>query len=327
MNNQTVDENNSPNQKQFNRIGIVVLVLLVVGAAVVLMLAAKQTDGIDANSLLKRKSNTDSRFDSNHWFLPNDEFLGFVEIPAGIFLMGSDPAIDKTAYANEQWSEEKFQGDLNLPQYYIGRFEVTVGQFSAFVADTQYKVDSRALKKADNFPVTYITWPDALAYCRWLENTLSHSDQAPEVIKKLLDDDWEITLPSEAQWEKAARGIDGRIYPWGNNRNASLTINTANIDSGVLKSVGTAACDECSYGLADMSGNVWEFTRSPYRPYPFSESIDSTLLSADALYVMRGGSYSDDVNNARAAVRGGVDPGVRQPNIGFRIALQQKITR
>jgi formylglycine-generating enzyme required for sulfatase activity len=70
-----------------------------------------------------------------------------------------------------------------------------------------------------------------------------------------------------------------------------------------------------------MSGNVWEWTRSPYQPYPFDTGNDRDGLDADALWVMRGGSFADAERNVRAATRGGGDPGVRRPFIGFRVAI------
>ena len=70
-----------------------------------------------------------------------------------------------------------------------------------------------------------------------------------------------------------------------------------------------------------MSGNVWEWTGSPYQPYPYDETDDRESLETDALWVMRGGSYADSDQNIRAAIRGGADPGARRPFIGFRIVL------
>jgi formylglycine-generating enzyme required for sulfatase activity len=87
--------------------------------------------------------------------------------------------------------------------------------------------------------------------------------------------------------------------------------------------VGGFVCAECPYGLADMSGNVWEWTRSPYQPYPYDPTDDRDDLESDALWVMRGGSFGDDPRQVRAAVRGGADPGARRPFIGFRVALSR----
>jgi formylglycine-generating enzyme required for sulfatase activity len=75
--------------------------------------------------------------------------------------------------------------------------------------------------------------------------------------------------------------------------------------------------------LLDMSGNVWELTRSPYQPYPYDPTDDRKNLDADALWVMRGGSFGDPERNVRAAIRGGADPGARRPFIGFRVVISR----
>ena len=85
--------------------------------------------------------------------------------------------------------------------------------------------------------------------------------------------------------------------------------------------MGTYGCPECPFDLHDMAGNVWEWTRSPYQPYPYDEADDGEGLEADALWVMRGGSFGDPAHFVRAANRGGADPGARRPFIGFRVAL------
>lgn len=259
-----------------------------------------------------------SRFDANAWRLPADELLGFVAIPAGTFVMGSDPALDRSAYENERWSGERKQGQVTLPQFYIARFEVTVAQFAAFVADTGRASDAQALRGAGDHPVTHVTWTDAIAYARWLEMQLRESSSTPDAIRALLKDGWHFTLPSEAQWEKAARGADARIFPWGNAADTSK----ANFGRAGKSPVGAFTCTECAFGLADMSGNVWELTRSPFQPYPWT-SDEPRDPKADALFVMRGGAFNDAANNVRAAIRGGIDPGARRAFIGFRLAMEQ----
>jgi len=253
------------------------------------------------------------------WFLPDDDMLGFVKIPAGSFAMGSDPAVDDMAFENERWSAERRQGRVELADYYIGRFEVTVAQFKAFAEATGYQTNAEALSSPLNHPVASVSWTDALAYSRWLERMLKDSNETPAELRQLLQQGWRITLPSEAEWEKAARGFGSRIYPWGNQPRRDQ----ANYGSLAPLPVGSFECSECAYGLADMSGNVWELTRSPYEPYPFDASDDRKNLGADALWVMRGGSYSDPANLVRSGVRGGVDPGARRPTIGFRVVLSR----
>lgn len=256
-------------------------------------------------------------FAALNFYLPNEDMLGFVEVPAGTFQMGSNPLLDPMAFENERWSEARRQGAVDLPAFYISRYEVTVAQFSAFVDATGYRVDPMSMQGAPNHPVSYVSWTDALAYARWLELQLKESAQTPVTIKALLQRGWRLTLPDEAQWEKAARGTDGRIYPWGNQPRKDR----ANYSGRATMAVGSFNCPECVYGLSDMSGNVWEWTRSPYQSLPFDPSDDRDNLSEDALWVMRGGAFSGAENNARSAVRGAADPGARRPFIGFRLAI------
>lgn len=256
-------------------------------------------------------------FRSDAWFLPDDDLLGFVEIPAGSFTMGSDSSVDPRAFDNERWSASNGQGTVDLPAFFIGRTEVTVAQFRAFVETTGFRAGPQALRGPGNHPVAFVSWPDALAYCRWLESELRQSPHTSPRLNGLVRDGWHVSLPSEAQWEKAARGTDGRIFPWGDEPRQDR----ANFESSSVAPVGSFPCPECTFGLSDMSGNVWELTRSPYRPYPYDPAIDDVDLEKDALWVMRGGSYNDSVRNIRASIRGGVDPGARRPFIGFRVVL------
>ena len=241
----------------------------------------------------------------------------FVEIPAGPFIMGAGVEQDPQAFDNERWSPASARGTLQLPTFYMSRHEVTVGQFAAFVRATTRPVDSRALAASLEHPVTFVSWPDALAYCRWLQTVLKASSSAPARLRELMAAGWRVTLPSEAEWEKAARGPDGRIYPWGNE----LRRDRANYEGSGTTPVGAFACAECPYGLLDMSGNVWEWTSSPYQPYPYDSSDDRANLDADALWVMRGGHYGDGARLVRATARGAADPGARRPFIGFRVAI------
>ncbi|MDT8429315.1 MAG: SUMF1/EgtB/PvdO family nonheme iron enzyme [Pseudomonadales bacterium] len=260
-------------------------------------------------------------FRQQAWMLPDEALLGFVEIPAGEFIMGSDPLIDPQAFENERWSAQRRQGRVVLDTYYIGRYEVTVAQYQAFIEASNYRDGELQLTGAPTQPVTGISWPDALAYARWLESSLRDSSLTPDRLRALLNTGWQLTLPTEAQWEKAARGQGSRIYPWGNQFQAGYA--RVQLDQELVEPspVGSHPCPDCAYGLADMSGNVWEFTRSPYQPYPWDSTDNHLTVNAEALWVMRGGSFRDPPNLARLAVRGAVDPGARRDNIGFRLVL------
>ncbi|MCY4358827.1 MAG: SUMF1/EgtB/PvdO family nonheme iron enzyme [Gammaproteobacteria bacterium] len=255
-------------------------------------------------------------FSSTHWYLPDEELLGFVEIPAGTFIMGSNPALDRMAYLNEQWSDLRRQGEVDLPRYFIARNETTKAQFARYLAESGQKEWQPTTEQNWNLPAANLSWPEALAYTRWLDQQLRKATDIPNALRIILDSDARVTLPNEAEWEKAARGTDGRIFPWSSSPIDSL----ANFNAEAPRLVGSK-CTQCAWGLHDMAGNVWELTRSPLKNYPWSAEDDAGNLDGDALYVMRGGSYADSLNNIRAAVRGAVDPGARNETIGFRIVI------
>ena len=241
----------------------------------------------------------------------------FVEVPAGPFIMGADPARDSLAFDNERWSAAAGEGTVDLPAFLIARTEVTVKQFAVFAAAGTWPVSSQTLSGPPAHPVTFVTWPEALAYCRWLEATLKQSSDASPAVKQRLAEGWRVRLPNEAQWEKAARGTDGRRFPWGPEPRRDR----ANFAGSASTPAGQFPCPECPYGLADMSGNVWEWTASPNQPYPFDPHDDRTSLDTDALWVIRGGHFGDDARLVRTTARGAAEPGARRAFIGFRVAL------
>jgi formylglycine-generating enzyme required for sulfatase activity len=246
-----------------------------------------------------------------------DVTADFVEVAAGPFTMGADPARDPEAYDNERWPATGGEGRVFVPTFYIARREVTVGDFAAFADTRTWPVDARALAQPATHPVTFVSWPDALAYCRWLDTTLRTAASTPAWTKELLANGWRVTLPTEAEWEKAARGTDGRRYPWGHEARPVR----ANYDGKGTTPVGFFACPECPNGLSDMSGNVWEWTRSPYQPYPYDPGDNRHNLDADALWVIRGGGFADGARLVRTTTRTGADPGARRPFIGFRVVI------
>jgi len=257
-------------------------------------------------------------FRADLFALPDDTLAGFVLVPGGPFVMGSNPGQDPLAFDIEMWGEGRAQGSPDIPAFHIGRYEVTRAQYRAFVAASGHPVaDPGAIRGGGRLPVTHVAWTDAVAYARWLNDALRDSEATPAALRALLDNGWYVDLPTEAQWEKAARGTDGRIFPWGDRFVPGL----ANVRSSTVVPVGSIMCGECAFGLSDMAGNVWEWTRSPYQPYPFADVDDTRTLGSDALWVMRGGSFGDTEQLIRGANRGGADPGARRPFIGFRMVL------
>jgi len=169
-----------------------------------------------------------------------------IHIAAGEFLMGSDPKKDKDAEECEQP-----QHRLCLPDYYIAKTPVTNAQYLAFLESTGHdrpKHWERGKPQGgkEDHPVVEVTWHDAMDYCRWLA-------EATDRIYR---------LPSEAEWEKAARGSDGRIYPWGDDPPDKSRCNfSTNVeDTTPIEMYSPQGDSPC--GCVDMAGNVWEWTRS-----------------------------------------------------------------
>jgi formylglycine-generating enzyme required for sulfatase activity len=251
---------------------------------------------------------------------PDDAMPVFVEIPAGPFVMGADPARDPMAFDNERWPGAEGTGTVDLPAFFIARHEVTVGLFMAFARATRWTVDPRALEGPPAHPVTHVSWTDALAYCRWLEGMLKRSAGATPAVAARVVEGWRVTLPTEAEWEKAARGTDARRFPWGSEPRRDR----ANYEGTGPTPVGQFSCPECPHGLVDMAGNVWEWTSSPYVPYPYDPNAARAHLDADALWVMRGGHFGDGARLVRSSARGAAEPAARRAFIGFRVAVVRR---
>ena len=146
-----------------------------------------------------------------------------------------------------------------------------------------------------------VTWYEAEAYCAWV------SDQ-----KKLI-----VRLPSEVEWEYAARGEDGRPFPWGDGFDTNLT-NTVERELHDTVEVATIEGDVSPFGVLDMAGNVQEWTTSSYTPLP------DEVISATDLRIARGGSYNDTAYGARASYRRAYPPGYYFPFLGFRVVVGKR---
>ncbi len=243
------------------------------------------------------------------------EELGLVKVPAGEFLMGSDKAKDGQAD-----DHELPQHRLYLPVFYIAKFPSTVSDWRAYCQASGRKPEHpESLQSPENHPVVNVIWDEALAYAQW------HG----------------FALPSEAEWEKAARGTEGRIYPWGDawqpgrantsefwqaraggrlRRLLRPQVNGTTTPVGQFSPLGDSL-----FGCADMSGNVWEWTRSLLQPYPYRPDDGREDLKADGFRVLRGGSFYYDRRYARCACRS--DGGPRFWNVyrGFRVGVVSPI--
>jgi len=244
-----------------------------------------------------------------------------VRIPAGALWMGSDPARDKLADPDEQP-----QHRVHLPDYQIARTPVTNAQYRAFVQATghappRHWAEGRPPRDQSDHPVVWVTWHDAILYCRWLFKTTGKP----------------YALPSEAEWEKAARGTDGRVYPWGDEWDATRC-NSDEGGMGGTTAVGAYPGGAGPYGLLDVAGNVWEWTRSlwgrerelaeaafgyPYTPTDGRESLDA----GEASRVVRGGSWFSSRREARCAYRHGNYPFDCYPYGGFRVVVLSTVPR
>lgn len=230
-----------------------------------------------------------------------------VRIPAGPFLMGSTEGQLKREVAAE---DEAPQHRVALKEYWIGKYPVTNAEYQSFVRETGHPspkgwngVDYPA--ERGGHPVTSISWQDCLAYCRWLSEKTGKS----------------YGLPDEAEWEKAARGVDGRIYPWGDEFDPKK-VNSKERGPGNTTPVGQySPAGDSPYGIADAAGNVWEWTRSVYKPYPYGREDRGEPLDSEGSRALRGGAYFNGSTFVRCAVRLRHDPVYRGKFIGFRVVL------
>jgi formylglycine-generating enzyme required for sulfatase activity len=212
------------------------------------------------------------------------------------------------------------QQTFELPAFFIATYPVTTDQYQVFLDDaggyqltkwwsfSQAALDWRRewpepsvpLKAPDNAPRTRICWYEAVAFCRWLEQQTEKQDG------------WVITLPTEQQWQRAAQGDDGRLYPWGNDFNPAHA-RTGEVYSGAPAPVTAYPGGASPYGVLDMGGNTWEWTLSQ----PGTQDIG---LRGGGQRVLRGGSWSDPAADARCVARFAANPHSRDSGFGLRLA-------
>jgi formylglycine-generating enzyme required for sulfatase activity len=241
--------------------------------------------------------------------IPSPIHLELVRVPAGEFLMGSDLAKDEKV---DDW--ERPQHRVYLSEFYIGKYPVTNGQYAAFVKATQHEAPGHwrggeIPPGKENHPVVYVSWHDAVAFCQWLSQ---ETDQS-------------FRLPTEAEWEKAARGTDGRIYPWGNEWDETK-LNSAEAGLRATTPVGQYSPDgDSPYGCADMAGNVWEWC-ADWFGYEYWFRSKSTVKDPQGpeegtLRVLRGGAFAARRGFVRCAYRYRDYPYPRHGSCGFRVVV------
>jgi formylglycine-generating enzyme required for sulfatase activity len=258
-------------------------------------------------------------------------------VPAGPFTMGGNPDVGNqeclTLYINHAsdctttWFEDAPSHPVTLSDYYIDLYEVTNARYAQCVSAGICSLPERQISQSrtdyyenpsfDDYPVLYVDWQAAQTYCQWRGGS----------------------LPTEAQWEKAARGTDGRLYPWGNNFDGNslnfcdsscttiLTADWANLSYndgyGDTSPVGSYSSGASPYGIYDLGGNVWEWIADWYERnyYSLSPSLDPTGPPSGEWRVVRGGSWSYSGFSALTFYRDTEDPGGGHNNVGFRCVL------
>jgi formylglycine-generating enzyme required for sulfatase activity len=238
-----------------------------------------------------------------------DDGAEMVLVPAGPFTMGS------AAQALDEDAAEKPVQEVVLPAFYIDKYEVTSARYARFLnavkrvkddAGHEYLgaerylqlepagADWRPKKEMGQYPMGNVTWHGAAAYALWAGKR----------------------LPTEAEWEKAARGADGRKFPWGDAMD--LTKFRLGIDR--LRPVGQVPAGVSPYGCLNMADNVWEWTSSLFKPYPYQAADGREGPQAPGRRVARGGSWSGEPYIAHAAYRFHPEPTFAHYYLGFRCA-------
>ncbi len=273
-----------------------------------------------------------------------------VKVPAGKFLMGTTSEEAKKLFEESPEVERKLlerevpQHEIYLDEYYIGKYPVTNREFALFVKETGYKTTAEKkgtgavftpgykgdrganwrnpfgpgsdIKDKTNHPVVQVSWYDAIEYCKWLSSKTRRKHK----------------LPTEAEWEKAARGTDGRIFPWGNRWDPEIVNAEYRIkDTTPVGKFSPFSDSPC--GCADMCGNVFEWTSTttgsfdpwPSRyvyPYTSEDGREDPTLKTRRL--SRGGSYSRGEVFCRTAFRFADPPADRYSAQGFRVSLEME---
>ena len=227
------------------------------------------------------------------------EYKDMAMIPAGPFIMGS----------NERWHDESPEFINRTGAYLIDIYEVTNSKYKEFVDANNYSppvfwFGGKIPEGLKEHPVTYVNWYDASAFCHWMGKR----------------------LPIESEWEKAARGVFGNTFPWGDEFDPSITNSPESRNNGT-KPVGSYESGKSPYGLYDMAGNVWEWTSDWYKPHPGNYIPDDKYGKVNRM--IKGGSWFDCMAygcgiSAPSYNRGAVVPATKNNTIGIRCVTNLK---
>jgi len=222
---------------------------------------------------------------------PTREVEGMVLIPAGVVTLGSDDPNDA----------EKPVNRVMVEAFYLDRYEVTNLEYKQFCDATghsypHYWTGKDFPKGLEKYPVAEVSWQDALAYARWVGKR----------------------LPTEPEWERAAKGPNSTVYAYGN----SYDPRKANTGTGKITPVGSYAPN--GFGAFDLTGNVAEWTGSLFKPYPYKTSDGREELGAAGPRVVRGGHSSSGIRGSRCLVRTGIPADQSSQTIGFRCARNER---
>jgi len=263
----------------------------------------------------------DPRFDATLWMLPKDPLLGFVRIDAGEFEMGNDKGQEVRDWV---LLPEAPRHRVKLEKYWLARWPVSVGQWKAYVAEMgKPPGDSRSTAGAENLPVALVSCREAVGYARWLDGKLQGDPRTPDALKAALKSGMRVTLPSEAEWERGARGERARKYPWEGEFDAERA--NCEMTVGEPSPVGCHRGGATPEGIEELAGNVWEWTRSKAGEYSYPATAQDRAkredLSGPEPRVVRGGSWHCGRREVRGACRFDPQLGARFPDLGFRLAV------
>jgi iron(II)-dependent oxidoreductase len=236
-----------------------------------------------------------------------EKYPNMVLVPAGEFTMGLDEAqvkkvVDLLGGMVKYHDSSTPAHKVKLDAFYIDKYEVTNEEYKKFVEAKGHRIPLHwedaggdIPQGKEKHPVVYVSWEDAVAYCEWAGKR----------------------LPTEAEWEKAARGTDGRFFPWG-NKFSRKKANFEKSRKNDTTKVGSYPKGVSPYGCYDMAGNVWEWTADNYLPYPGNKYEDE--FYGKERYVLRGGSYLDAKYDLLTTTRSKFTPVTDDENVGFRCA-------